>query len=182
VRPVALVAALTLLPFGLAVPAAGDTECRLAAAGVEVCRAPVWFQAPDGPGGTLGNLAGAGVTSYPTWGTEPPSRSVSEGGGAGYASTTAEPLAGSPGNVATFVGTFTGPIESIAVDLYGYNVGGSIDLGHIYHRGHEFRTRSDTEVVLAAWAMESRRGRASVWPRSSPRTSSGTRGTCRTPA
>jgi hypothetical protein len=143
-----------LLVAGMASAAAADEEagedCRVARdavvdpdtgeelePAVEVCTLAVWFTA-ESPEGRVGNLAGLGLAPYPTWKPEPPEQSVFEGGGAGFASSAADELSDAAANVPVFEGTFTGWMETVAVDLYGYNVGGSIDLGHLHHQGHGF--------------------------------------------
>ncbi|MBW3664592.1 MAG: hypothetical protein KY469_15940 [Actinobacteria bacterium] len=91
---------------------------------VVVCRVDTWFHAPetDEPVARFGN-AGALVEELPTWSTDAPA--AAPDGGAGYVGLNIlhnlPPQAGTkfhPAGGPTFEGTFTGPIDNLAVTLH----------------------------------------------------------------
>ena len=112
------------LALSLALPAAA-ADCRLirgadtpddASDDVEVCHQDVWFHGPK-----AGNLAAVGHADLPTWNTTKPTGSLSSGAGSAYAGNAVteivmEPYGKESGPV--FVGTFTGNLDNIAVDMY----------------------------------------------------------------
>ncbi len=110
--------------LSLAVPAAA-ADCRLirgeatpddTSDDVEVCHQDVWFHGPK-----AGNLAAIGQADLPTWNTTKPTGSLSSGAGSAYAGNSVteivmEPYGKESGPV--FVGTFTGNLDNLAVDMY----------------------------------------------------------------
>ena len=69
-----------------------------------------------------GNLGAMGADSLPSWNTTEPA-SVTAGSGGGYAGNIATEVAlgdHTAESGPTFEGAFTGPIDSLAVDLYGF--------------------------------------------------------------
>ena len=121
---------MTAGAIGLAIVLVGSAagaadECRLirgaatpddATDDVQVCRLDTFFAA-----GThrLGNLGGAGQGTLPTWDTTAPTGSFPTAGGA-YVTTGPGSIA-QPGNrthEATFSGTYTGPIDNMAVSMF----------------------------------------------------------------
>lgn len=120
-------ALLALAPAVVAATSAGD--CRDLSGGgattVEVCEATGWFE-PSGDArvGNLGGLAtaaGQSEPALPTWGPEPPDASATEGAGAlhtahagaAQSDDAAHGIAG-----ARFEGTFTGNLDTVALDVY----------------------------------------------------------------
>ncbi|HEV3475564.1 MAG TPA: hypothetical protein VG602_09385 [Actinomycetota bacterium] len=84
---------------------------------VQVCRQDVWLHQA---GTKLGNLAGAGQDTLPSWNTTKPSASLQSGAGAGYATVRLLDIA-EPYNRTyrpTFEGKFTGTLDNLAVTLY----------------------------------------------------------------
>lgn len=84
------------------------------------CTQQVWF---SDSGTKVGNLAGTGATSYPSWDTTAPATSVTGGAGGGFFTngvnrqSVKEPQ-GDPVLGATFEGTFTGELDNMVVELY----------------------------------------------------------------
>jgi hypothetical protein len=103
-----------------------DTACRLIRGAetpadltddVQVCREDVWLHQA---GTKLGNLAGAGQDTVPSWNTTKPTASMQSGAGAGYATVRLLDIA-EPYNRAyrpTFEGKFTGTVDNLAATLY----------------------------------------------------------------
>lgn len=95
---------------------------------VVACQLETWFQDP----GTnkAGNLAAVDAYDYPTWGVEPPAASVSDGAGGGFLGHMAAAFGVDESDRrlgATFAGSFTGPVDRMALTLhYFYNGYGSI--------------------------------------------------------
>lgn len=86
--------------------------------GPSFCREDVWFHQAETK---AGNLAATGQTEFPSWDTEEPTASVTEGAGGGYLGNgTAWQMQGAydPAVNPTFHGSFTGNIESLAIDMY----------------------------------------------------------------
>jgi hypothetical protein len=83
-----------------------------------LCESQVFFKPADTK---VGNLAGQGLDGTPTWDDQAPTDSVATGAGGGYATFRAGELFDVPGDPTykpTFQGTFTGPLDTLAVDLY----------------------------------------------------------------
>lgn len=125
----ALTAALLLAALGVtgagaqALDEDGCFEFRAATSdeaddAVELCQSEVFFK----PASTkAGNLAGPGVDDIPSWDGDAPGTSVTAGGGGGYATLRAGELLDAPRDPLykpTFEGSFTGPLDTLAVDLY----------------------------------------------------------------
>lgn len=115
---------LSLLLVGSAAIAA-DPECRLIRGAatpedptddVQVCRLDTWFAAGSPQ---LGNLAGAGQGTLPSWDATEPTGSFPSAGGA-YVTVGPGSIA-DPGNrtyEAAFSGKYTGPIDNMAVTMF----------------------------------------------------------------
>lgn len=85
---------------------------------VTVCRQDVWFRQATTK---AGNLAAFGYDEFPTWDTEEPTASFATGSGGGYLGTSTFHQATAPWDprgTAVFEGSFTGPIDTLAVTLY----------------------------------------------------------------
>jgi hypothetical protein len=120
----AVLAALTLVP-SLAQAAPGD--CRLIRGAetpdvttddTSVCRQDVWFH---DSGTKAGNLAASGEVAGPTWNTTKPTTAATAGAGGGYfQNSVTEIVTAEFGEESgpTFSGSFTGDIDSIAMDLF----------------------------------------------------------------
>lgn len=84
---------------------------------VEACELETWFHRADTP---AGNVEALGAEAYPTFDTNPPAGSVTEGNGGGYLGSSivniAEP--GSPASGVRFVGEFDGVIDRMDVTLH----------------------------------------------------------------
>lgn len=121
-----LVTALTLLPLAIAGVAAGGGDCRthdpdgVADNGdeVELCEVRTYFHQAETKAGNLGGIA-PDQHSLPSWDTEAPTSSVTEGGGGGTLSVNTVTIA-TEGNEAraAFEGTFTGAVDVLDVDLH----------------------------------------------------------------
>jgi hypothetical protein len=124
-----LVASALLLPLGL--PAtAQEASCRLIrgadtpedpADDVQVCRQDVWFHQAENK---FGNAAAFDQGSFPSFDTTKPSASVTTGAGGGYLGSSATHQNGEPFDprlTATFDGTFTGDIDTLAATIYMFN-------------------------------------------------------------
>ena len=90
---------------------------------VSVCRQDVWFHQSELK---VGNVDGARDRPSPSWNTTQPG-SLAGGNGAAYAATTAaNPINGGrskPNATTTFVGTYTGALDNVAITLYGVHPG-----------------------------------------------------------
>ncbi len=127
----ALIAATSLFSV-----AAGDGDCRLArgaetadsADDLTVCREDVWFHQAETK---AGNLAGTEHGSLPTFDTNAPESSVAMGAGGGYVGTSAHQgsVAGAwdPAYSPTFVGEYTGAIDTLLVDMYLFPPASMVD-------------------------------------------------------
>ena len=124
-----LAAGALFLALGL--PAFGqEASCRLIRGAntpsdttddVQVCRQDVWFHQANTK---LGNAAASGQGSFPTFNTTKPTASVTTGAGGGYVGSSATHQNGEPFDprlTATFDGTFTGDIDTLAVTMYMFN-------------------------------------------------------------
>ncbi|MGH2691038.1 MAG: hypothetical protein ACRDHM_00855 [Actinomycetota bacterium] len=122
--PVALLVAL-------GVPAsAQEASCRLIRGAqtpddptddVQVCRQDVWFHQAETK---LGNAAALGQGSFPSFNTTRPTTSVTGGAGGGYLGSSVTHQQGEPFDprlTATFDGTFTGDIDTLAVTVFMFN-------------------------------------------------------------
>lgn len=112
------------IALALSAPASA-ADCRLIrgaetpddpADDVQVCHQDVWFHGPK-----AGNLAAVGHADLPTWNTTKPTAAIASGGGSAYAGNSVteivmEPYGKESGPV--FVGTFTGNLDTLAVDMY----------------------------------------------------------------
>ena len=120
-----LAAASLVLAF--AVPAMSqEASCRLIRGAetpddptddVQVCRQDVWFHANQAKLGNLGAHAGG----FPMFNGTKPSASVTTGAGGGYIASSALHQGGFPFDpqaTATFDGTFTGDIDTLAVTMF----------------------------------------------------------------
>lgn len=122
-------ALLALAPVVVATTSAGDCREISGAGGstapAEICASTGWFE-PSGEAriGNLGGLAtaaGQSEPALPTWGSEPPDASVTEGAGALHiahagaveSEDAAHGIAG-----ARFEGTVTGNLDIVALDFY----------------------------------------------------------------
>ncbi len=121
----AMIAATSLLAV-----AADDTDCRQVrgaettdtADDLTVCREDVWFHRD----GTAGNLAETDLAGVPFFDTNAPEDSVAAGAGGGHAGLSLHNGTWSavgngerrPTYTPTFVGEFTGAIDSMLFDLY----------------------------------------------------------------
>jgi hypothetical protein len=86
--------------------------------GPEFCTQQVWFHRAETP---VGNLAGFGAGSNPTFDTTAPAASVAGGAGGGYAANgTPRQLNGESNTQVAprFEGTFTGNLDNLAVTLF----------------------------------------------------------------
>lgn len=126
-----LLALAALFPTAAAMAAPGD--CRLIrGAGtpetsddVQVCRQDVWFH---DTGRKVGNLAGMGQGTLPSWDTTKPTASMSSGAGAVYVANSATEIVMEefgPESGPRFTGTFTGTLDNLAVDLYARDLRGA---------------------------------------------------------
>ena len=128
-----LVASALLLPVGLPAAAHEETEpgaCRLIRGentpedptdDVHVCRQDVWFHQADTK---FGNAAALGQGGFPTFDNVKPDESVTTGAGGGYVGSSATHQNGEPFDprlTATFDGTFTGDIDTLAATVYMFN-------------------------------------------------------------
>ncbi|MGH2692799.1 MAG: hypothetical protein ACRDHM_09885 [Actinomycetota bacterium] len=95
----------------------------------------------------LGNLAGAGQSTYPTWSTTAPTETMFLGGGGAY-------LANGPGTVADpgnslheprFAGSFTGTLDNMAISLY---MQAPVDLALTAPYSMELRITIDGEMAV----------------------------------
>lgn len=120
----------TLATIALASNAmAADGDCRLIRGAttptdptddVSVCRKDTWFHQGDTK---LGNLAGFGQGSFPSWNTTKPTTSAMGGAGGGYVTNSILHQgvgAQDPRGSAVFQGTYTGTLDNLAVDLYAF--------------------------------------------------------------
>jgi hypothetical protein len=115
--------ALTAAPAALADEQADDErDCRAVdpedPESLLLCREDVWF---TGPEEKAGNLNAFDLADLPTWDTEPPAESVTQGAGAGYLGTSGANAAfgaNSRQTSTTIEGTFTGPIDNLAIEMY----------------------------------------------------------------
>ena len=119
---IACLAAALLLPQTVG----AQTSCRLIKGAetpndptddVQVCREDVWFHQA---GTKLGNLAGAGQDTVPSWNTTKPTGSLQSGAGAAYATVRLLDIL-EPYNRTyrpTFEGKVTGTLDNLAVTLY----------------------------------------------------------------
>ena len=86
--------------------------------GPAYCTQEVWFHQAQTK---AGNLAATGQAAYPGWNTTKPTASVTSGAGGGYLTNGAQWQLQSTKNEATgatFVGSFTGAMDNIAVTMY----------------------------------------------------------------
>lgn len=113
-----------------AAPAPGD-DCQLIEGAdtpdnpdddVSVCEVDTWFHQADTK---FGNLAATGETPFPSFDRNEPAESVQAGAGGGYVGVSAFDFAGDvtgtefhPGGAVTYVGTYTGAIDSLAITQY----------------------------------------------------------------
>ena len=108
----------------LAVPAVGaDGDCRLIRGAatpetdddVEVCRQDTWVHRATHPVGNIGE-----ATGYPRWDTTKPTASYQAGAGGGALGTSVTDilLTGDPHHGAHWEGSFTGPIDNLAISVY----------------------------------------------------------------
>lgn len=124
-----LVASALLLPLGL--PAtAQEASCRLIRGAdtpddstddVQVCRQDVWFHQAETK---FGNAAAFDQGTFPSFDTTKPSASVTTGAGGGYLGSSTTHQNGEPFDprlTATFDGTFTGDIDTLAATVYMFN-------------------------------------------------------------
>ena len=123
-----LLAALATVVLG-STAFAGNGDCRLirgastpddASDDVSVCRQDNWFHRATAP---IGNAAGFGADTLPSWNTTKPATSVTGGAGGAYATNSAFHQAAGPQDPrgsAVFQGTYTGVLDTIAVDLYAF--------------------------------------------------------------
>lgn len=126
-----LAMALTLALTLLAIPASAEDPCLDGDGNLELTEEVNWIKAPDHK---LGNLAGTGAVDYPTWSDEEPATSVTGGAGGGTLQARAGNPLGTeynPEGSGHFEGTFSGCLDTIAIDLYFLNpaqaaVGGEI--------------------------------------------------------
>lgn len=84
---------------------------------VHVCRQDVWFHANQPKLGNAGPATGA----FPTFNATKPTASVATGAGGGYLASSPTHQSGTPWDdrlTATFDGTFTGDIDTLAVTMY----------------------------------------------------------------
>jgi hypothetical protein len=109
---------------GSALAANGD--CRLirgastpdTADDVQACRQDTWFHLN---GSKVGNLAATGSQGHATFDTTKPTASVTTGAGGGHVANEFTQYGlgqDDPTHSAHFTGTFTGPIDNVAVELY----------------------------------------------------------------
>lgn len=85
---------------------------------VSVCRQDVWFHQASTK---AGNLAAFGQDDFPSWDGDEPTGSYTTGSGGGYLGTSAfhqTAEAWDPRGTATFEGTFTGHLDTLAVTMY----------------------------------------------------------------
>jgi hypothetical protein len=83
---------------------------------VQACRQDVFFHQAEAP---IGNLAATGRAGLPSWDTTKPEGELAEGGA--YVSSSELDIfaaEGSPAARAQFVGTFTGPIDTLGFRMY----------------------------------------------------------------
>jgi hypothetical protein len=133
-RNLARVAISILGVFVLASTAvAANGDCRLIRGAqtpedptddVSVCRQDNWFHRATTP---VGNLAGLTGDGFPSWNTTKPTASVTAGAGGGYlTNSTFHQLVGpqDPKGSAVFRGTYTGVLDTLAVDVYAFVASG----------------------------------------------------------
>lgn len=128
-RRTSLIAALIMLLATVVVPPATATEpCLDDESNLEFSKSTAWFK----PGGTkFTNLSWAGADSRPTWEPEPPTESLSEGGGAGYAdSFLAQWLVPQRRAWTHFEGMVSGCLDVIAVEMYLFDPAEDVLSGH----------------------------------------------------
>ena len=126
-RPFAAAALLLALAVPAAAHPAGEPgSCRLIRGAatpddltddVHVCRQDVWFHANQSKLGNTGAANGA----FPTFNATKPTASVTTGAGGGYLASSPTHQSGTPWDerlTATFDGTFTGDIDTLAVTAY----------------------------------------------------------------
>ena len=123
-RWIAPLVAILAAVAAFAVPAAAaDGDCRLirgadtadTADDVQVCRQDTWVHRATHPVGNLGE-----VTGFPSWDTTKPTASYQSGAGGGAfgSSVTDIQLSGDAHHGAHWEGSFTGPVDNMAVSLY----------------------------------------------------------------
>jgi hypothetical protein len=96
---------------------------------VQVCRQDTWFHAS---GSKVGNLAVTGQQPYPTFDTTMPTASAQSGAGAVYVANELTQYGlgqDHPAHSVWFEGTFTGPIDNLAVSLHLITPGGDPVIG-----------------------------------------------------
>ncbi|MFN2543544.1 MAG: hypothetical protein ABR600_03090 [Actinomycetota bacterium] len=87
---------------------------------VSVCRQDTWIHQG---GAKLGNIAGFGQGAFPSWNTTKPTQSAQQGAGSGYYANSLFHQSVAPNDPrasATFTGTYTGVLDTMAADLYAF--------------------------------------------------------------
>ena len=123
-RRIAPLAAVLAAVAAFAVPAtAAAGDCRLirgadtadTADDVQVCQQDTWVHRATHPVGNVGEVSG-----FPSWDTTKPTASYQAGAGGGAlgSSVTDIPLSGDAHHGAHWEGSFTGPIDNMAVSVY----------------------------------------------------------------
>ena len=155
--PVALGLAV-LLPAALAV-AEEQEPCTDEEGELVFEEVTQWVKAPEN---RLGNLGATDFGEFPTWSDEEPTASVFDGAGGGSLQQRAGNPIGDEFNreaAGHFEGTFTGPIDNMAVELYGFwPVLYPVDLDHTVRIALDwdgFRVASVGEApVPVEWVAE----------------------------
>lgn len=121
----------------------------------ELCELETWFHRASTP---AGNVEAVAAGQFPTWDTNPPAGSVTGGNGGGYAGNSVLDMVapGDPSNAATFKGTYTGTLDNLAVSLYAWIPGRTVDgSDHTTHvivelNGFPVLDRGDLAVTTVA--------------------------------
>ncbi len=151
-----LLAALTVLPLASTALAA-DGDCRLIRGAqtpddttddVSVCRQDNWIHRATAP---VGNLAALGHDAFPSWNTTKPTAATTSGSGGAYVANSAfHQLVGAqdPRGSAVFQGTYTGVLDTLAIDLYAIAPAATAELNIELKLGGEPVYAASQEVSL----------------------------------